>query len=222
MVEGILKPGESVCILGLDGRIMNGYTIISIKLHIATLRDKDNIEILVNINRLLPSEAAGKASVASISALDDKYNAVCPFCRYIKCVESTDTSTVFECHGELELFWIGRTVNKAKKSKVVKMKQEPSVVDFEELKKIGELWTKSQVRFDDPNTDVRAHVLILLSDPPRKLCFNTYNGTLGKKGNTLPLDDFVKGESSTKISWYNIKDINAARKTLESNGFQLQ
>lgn len=215
--------GDSVCIISIDGKIIDGYLFKDLKLHNARL-SKDGTEITVNVNRLLPSGAAGKALVASTSEVEvDKYNAVCPFCGYINCVSMNDQSSVFKCHGELDLYWIDRTINKAKKpQKATKMKAEPIVVDFEELKKIGELWTKSQIKFDDPNTDVKAHVLIIAGDQPRKLCFNTYNGTLGKKGNKLPLDEFVSGTATSRVSWYNIKNLDTARKTLQEDGFELQ
>lgn len=215
--------GDSVCIISIDGKILDGYIFDDLKLHNAKI-SKDNNTIIVNINRVLPNDAAGKALVATTSEIEvDKYNAVCPFCGYINCVNMNDQSTVFKCHGELNLYWIDRTINKAKKTqKAAKMKSEPILVDFDELKKIGELWTKSQIKFDDPNTDVRAHVLIITGDAPRKLCFNTYNGTLGKKGNTLPLEDFVNGTSVTKATWYNIKNLESARKTLQDGGFELQ
>ncbi len=215
--------GDQVCVISIEGKILDGYIFKELKLHNAKVA-KGDIDIIVNVNRLLPSHAAGKALVASPSGIEvNKYNAVCPFCGYINCVNMEDQSSVFKCHGEIDLYWIDRTINKAKKpQKAAKMKAEPIVVDFEELKKVGELWTKSQIKFDDPNTDVKAHVLIIADDKPRKLCFNTYNGTLGKKGNKLPLEDFANGTSTSKITWYNIKNIDSARKTLQEDGFQLQ
>jgi hypothetical protein len=87
-----------------------------------------------------------------------------------------------------------------------------------------ELWTKKDIKFDNPKMDVRAHVLLYTGTPARKLCFNTYNGTLGKSSKVLPIEAFLadKTNADQKKVWYNVADIDKARLQLQKDGYVLQ
>lgn len=62
---------------------------------------------------------------------------------------------------------------------------ETSAIDIiSQISHAGEVWVKTDVKFDHPNIDTKAFT-ILRSDPPRKMCFLTYNGFLSKKSNDI-------------------------------------
>jgi hypothetical protein len=86
-----------------------------------------------------------------------------------------------------------------------------------------ELWTKKNVKFDHERIDVQAHVLLYTGEKPRKLCFNTYNGTLGKKATELPIESFIGNSKSKKdASWFPVEDVEKARAKLEKAGYSRQ
>ena len=97
------------------------------------------------------------------------------------------------------------------------------IVDLDEIKEYGlELWTKRQLNFDHVSMDVRAHVL-LADDPVRKLCFNTYDGTLGKKKELkdLHLPEFqANNPVQGKKLWHVLKGtLDEARQHLEKKSY---
>ncbi len=97
-------------------------------------------------------------------------------------------------------------------------------VDIDAIRPFGcELWCKPQLHFDHATFDVRAYVL-LADDPARKLCFNTYNGKLGrdKDLSDLHLEDFKDAKQATgKKAWYLLRDpLDTVRKSLEKSGYR--
>lgn len=101
--------------------------------------------------------------------------------------------------------------------------KEPFVVDLAEVKKYGELWSKDKVQFDHPTIDVKAFVL-LADTPARKVCFNTYDGTLGKKAKNLAalkLENFRDhNPDDGKVVGYVLKrTLDEERKKLEKDGY---
>ena len=106
-----------------------------------------------------------------------------------------------------------------KKERPPRVVREPHKPDLAAIAKLEncELWTQGQVTFDHAKFDVAAHVLLFTGENPRKLCFNTYNGTTGKKGEQLPIEAFLKGE---KVSGsYTVKDVDKAREKLTRDGY---
>jgi len=105
-------------------------------------------------------------------------------------------------------------------------KKEPVVVDFAVLKALDgvELWTKKNVKFDHPDVDVQAHVLLLTGDSPRKYCFNTYNNALGKKAKKLYVEEFLANEevagSKRSRPWFDVKNIEKERTDLGKKGYE--
>ena len=120
--------------------------------------------------------------------------------------------------------------NKMDKPQTVSKKEtQPSPkVDLASLahKPNLELWTKKSVKFDHVEVDVQAHALIFTGDNPRKLCFNTYDGALGKKSTSLPVDSFIHDREVTTTDkaahkpWFAIKDLDKARAQLKKNGYE--
>lgn len=98
-----------------------------------------------------------------------------------------------------------------------------TTIDLGEVKDFGlELWTKPQLNFDHVTMDVRAHVL-LATNPLRKLCFNTYDGQLGKKKKVenLHLEEFQANKSVPgKKLWHLLKGtLEEARQHLQKKGY---
>ena len=95
-------------------------------------------------------------------------------------------------------------------------------IDIERIKKYGELWAKKPNMSGHPSINTTSYVL-LRDDPPRKKCFNTYNGKLGgsRSFETLELDDFVKNAEKQK-STYPIKNtMEKERKKLAQKGYKI-
>ncbi len=117
-----------------------------------------------------------------------------------------------------------------KEPKEPKAVKEPIQVDIPTLVKLKgcELWTKKNVKFDHERIDVQAHVLLFTGESPRKLCFNTYNGALGKKASELPTEQFVanepiKGAGQKKDTpWFPVPDLEKARTKLAKDGYEQQ
>jgi hypothetical protein len=85
-----------------------------------------------------------------------------------------------------------------------------------------ELWTKNGVKFDHANVDVKSHALIFTGENPRKYCFNTYDGSLGKKAKDLMVKEFVADEAvGEKKPWHPIKDLTKHKEDLEKKGYKL-
>ena len=99
------------------------------------------------------------------------------------------------------------------------------VVDVASLKDIGEVWVKDSINFDHPKIQVKT-IAILLDGPLRKLCFNTYDGTLGKKAkdlSTLRLEEFKKDEpvGGKPVGYRPKRTIQDERAQLEKSGYKL-
>lgn len=117
----------------------------------------------------------------------------------------------------------------AKAPKPPKPPKEPRVakeavkIDFGAVSSVPncELWTKSNVRFDHERIDVKAHVLIFTGEGQRKMCFNTYNSTLGQKGGNLPMDEFLADSTPAtgKKSWFPVSDVEKLRAQLSKTGY---
>lgn len=70
-------------------------------------------------------------------------------------------------------------------------------IDFAAMRAVGEVWTREGVEFDYPSYDVKAHVLVIADgENSRKLCFNSYNGTWGKKNRSDDLHLFIQNATT--------------------------
>lgn len=93
--------------------------------------------------------------------------------------------------------------------------QKPAqALDIGTIVQIGELYTKSDINFDHEHVHVLAHVL-LVEGPAgvRKFCFNTYNGSLGKKSK-VDVDSFRAPDAG-----YAVKDLDKERTRLHRDGY---
>jgi hypothetical protein len=227
----------TVRLLSGDGTVSEEiFTILSSrsdrKGHVTLLLDGK--EIKVHHRRLLPIESAGKAVVIEMSG---KYNALCSKCGFVAEVGPTFT---FNCpsHGDQDLLWVGYKPNAIKEAKTANVKHAPGskfkskenksmkvkkIVDLQQLSSIPdcELYTQANVPFDHARIQVKSHVLLYTGDNPRKLCFNTYDGTLGKRSEELPIDAFVANDTQGNgFRWYAVKDLNKTRSKLINDGYE--
>ncbi len=133
--------------------------------------------------------------------------AICPGCRTRLPVESMGDTSIITCDcstGVTQLVTttvaqrlsIGTKTAITDKEKPVTDATIPTV-DLEHIKGFGaELWCRDKVNFDHATVEVVAYVL-LAENPDRKLCFQTYNGRLGKKDDAikrLALEQFRDNE----------------------------
>ena len=221
----IFECGETR-ILQLDGKISDKVYII--RSEAARSDSSGNLEILekgsgkvikVHHRRILPLDAYGCAV-----AFGDQNRAVCPKCG--KLFTPSEDGITCPDDGFFTLYWIGEkpmTATKEKKEKTPrapKEVKEPIKADIDQLLVLDdcELWAKP-VKFDHPGVDVLSYVLLHTDDEePRKLCFNTYDGTLGKKGKPLPIDEFVANKHKTNI--FAVKDLVKERTKLVNSGYE--
>ena len=202
-------------------------------------------EFRIQSRRILPVSIGGSVPVIESG---NKYRAVCNKCQNVLDITgTTDQLDCSNCQTTLSLFWIGdkpvknsataQMVDKVPQTKSKTPKQAKKMtqphnssehlsakVDLAALASMAhiELWTKKSVKFDHVNVDVRAHALIFTGDNPRKLCFNTYDGALGKKAPELPIDDFIHDREvqGARRPWFEVKDLDKARAQLKKNGYE--
>jgi len=207
------------------------------------LEDRQGTTLQIHKDRVLPEDSAGKAAAID---LNGKYTGFCPECATGIPVENG----TIECpaHGVFEVVMTSgqqpqKKSKKKSKSKGTSKKRDeqmpketaqPAVVDLAAVAGYGtEVWTKPQLKFDHAKVDVQAHILIA-EDPLRKLCFNTYDGTLGKKKTGDPIEELqleafktntaaTSGKSTGKIIGYQVKGtIDDVRKQLAKAGYKKQ
>lgn len=201
------------------------------------VEDESGGRLTIHKRRVLSPDSKGKA-VALGKGSSTK--AVCPKC--VKVIEVVDAKVTCPEHGEFE------TISHDQKHQPVNTVTHPrsqpdrstspmatsppttdappvgATVDLTEVKKFGvELWAKEQLNFDHVNMDVRAYVL-LAEDPVRKLCFNMYDGSLGKKKQVadLHLEEFKANKPPQgKKHWHLLKGtLDDARQHLEKKGYK--
>lgn len=210
--------------------------------------------IKIHFRRILPLEVDGKApviesgdkfravcpkcgNVEDVSSNDESLQ--CPDCgpsplhwigvkpMTTKTDEATpETAETAETAETTEVDSKPKTAKAAKTTKAAKTAKEPVLVDFDELKGTDgcELYSKN-AKFDHAGIDAKAHVLLLVDgDAPRKLCFNTYDGALGKKATGLPVKEFLADKpvagAKREKPWFAVKDVEKARAKLARDGYE--
>lgn len=238
--------GSEVRILCPDGKVSTEVYIIESeksdrKGHVI-LKDKGTAkQVKVQYRRILPVFVDNNAVVIESGG---KYRAVCPKCNYVEVVAGVSDYLTCPSHGQFQLYWLGvkpmteateKKVDGTKKEKSVSEKKEraprvvrqPITVDINDMAGHAhcEVWTRKDVKFDHERVAVQAHTLLFTGSHPRKFCFNTYNGTLGKRSEPLPIDEFihdkaVKGAKKEK-PWYPVADLDKERSKLQKSGYEL-
>lgn len=242
------EQAEVVRILGADGRISTElYVIDSTKSdrkgHVLIKEKGTTRQAKVHFRRIIPISIEGMAVVIESAG---KYRAVCPCCDNVHTISPADEFITCSNHGQFSLYWLGvkpMTENaeitekpgenaeerptkkdKPKTQRPAKVTREPIAVDLDAIANTTgcEVWTRKNVRFDHERIAVASHtVLFTGDDKPRKICFNTYNGTLGKSDEQLPIASFVSDtEVNGKKSWYAVKDVDKTRTKLQKDGYE--
>ncbi len=235
--------GSQCRVLKVDGTISKEtYTLnssCSNRKGIVEIASPDGGIIQVQYRRIIPLIDIDTATVIESG---NKLRTVCPKCNYIgSLVGSEDFLQCPNC-GPVKLLWLSHRPTSESSNKPKKAKQEKNMdnatqaaerkvktglpIDLAAVSKTKgcELWTKKNIKFDNPKIDVRAHVLLFTGTPSRKLCFNTYDGTLGKTNKTLPIEAFLqdKTDADTRKSWYSVADLQKARNQLQKDGYEIQ
>ena len=185
-------------------------------------------QLRIHRERTLPADSLGKLVAVRHG---DKLKTACPVCSRTLITERDFA----ECpvHGKHRITsheHLNSTDSPSapKQEEPMSKTDTATTVDFAVVVQYGvEVWTKQQLKFSDPRTDVQSHVL-LADSPARKLCFNTYNGALGKKKSNTDdgflaqlqafKDNVAVAPSGTSI--YPLKGtLDDARKRLEKAGY---
>jgi hypothetical protein len=237
-----------VRILNLDGKISDQrYIMVDQKPDkkglLVVVDAVTGNQIKINHKRVL-TDCSDEHAVVLPSG--DKYRAICTKCTFVTDVVVGNEWLECPDHGLIRLRWKERkhkmnesAVDTVAKGGIAKPKNDvktadggdshnadpksvaPTLIDFAKLSQTPhvEVWTKKNIQFDHAKMDVRAHVLLFVGENPRKMCFNSYDGSAGKK-NVLPFDDFVAGAKTDKKSWYDVKDVQKTRDKLLNSGYE--
>ena len=166
--------------------------------------------------------------MAVVLESNNRFFALCPKCGDSEEITNGDSWVCNNC-GEFELHWLSNRPDtikqvKARNLKAPSMTTRAPTIDLESIARLPniELWTKKNIQFDHERIDVRAHVLIFDDGQQlRKYCFNTYNGTLGKKQKKLYVEEFIANTSvESKKLWYCIDNKDKAVCKLIKEGYE--
>ncbi len=177
----------------------------------------------VHIDRLLDPDAQGRAvAIPSGHSL----RGICPTCR----AECDVKGGKIDCaeHGSVPITVPLFLQEKELPEQMTQAPDQNGQVDLGTIAEFGcELWTKRRLHFDVATMNVNAHVL-LATGPDRKLCFNTYDNTLGKRRGdpveVLRLKEFaeatvaIAGEKA--VGYLLPNGLEAERKRLAKTGYQ--
>lgn len=198
---------------------------------------KDGVTHSVDKKRVLPKGALGMAILLSST---DGYDCFCPVNNCRKQAVFNGSVVICPEHGEHQPYVVGKPSdliqedtsdmeNVMATQTLENPKMTDSVhVDESVIMTYGELWVKT-FSFDHPKVNTKAYVL-LGEAPNRKLCFNVFNGTLGKRSKDpvaeLELEAFKTGSGgeSSKPKYYILKEnLEKVRTKLIKDGYvQLQ
>lgn len=228
-------------ILLIDGSISNELYVVdtarSDRKGLVIVREKNSERILkVQHRRILPATFGDKCAVIESGG---KYRSICQKCNYIEVIAPNSDNLTCPIHGKFQLHWLGvkpmaqdiitndkkeRKPTADKKVKpAMRAAKSPITVDINAVASTPhcELYVKN-VNFDHEKFDVKSYVLLFVATTPRKFCFNTYNGDLGKKASSLPIQDFVNNTLPTGSKakpWYAVQDLDKMREKLLRDGY---
>lgn len=216
-----------------------------------TLKQENGQKLIkVHARRILPLSVDGKSPVIQST---DKYRTICPECGIIHgfIQRPNEDKLDCQCGSTIYLYWIGDTPKPIEKLEKAMSEEQttpatpvPPVIEAKPKRTPKQtsavkidlanfanaknclLYTKKNIKFDHVEVDVQAHVL-LLNEPDgcKKFCFNTYDGTLGKKSKGLPfiVEEDESGHKSIVIVdasvWFNVKDQTKATAKLIKDGY---
>lgn len=225
---------DEIRILELDGSVSRDVYVIDQdrsdrKGHLRLIHKKSGSTKKVHHRRVLPDY---DDSMAIVLETGSKFYALCPECgKTEEILPTRDDITCPKC-GKFSLYWLSakpdlevyqtKTLSERKPKKEMAKNNKVDIVQLLELENC-ELWSKT-VAFDHERIDARAFVLIFTGENPRKYCFNTYDGLLGKKSKKLYVEEFIANtnvDGIDHVPWFSISEIEAVRKKLVKSGYAL-
>ena len=231
--RAIYGVNDDIRILELDGSVSRDVYVVDQdrsdrKGHLRLIHKNSGLAKKVHHRRILTNYDDDMAVVLENG---NKFYALCPKCgKTEEILPTRDDITCPQC-GQFSLYWLStkpdlgvyqtKTLNERKPKKEMAKNNKVDITQLLTLEEC-ELWSKT-VAFDHERIDARAFVLIYTAESPRKYCFNTYDGMLGKKSR-LYIEEFISNASIDGIShvpWFSISEIEAVRKKLEKSGYAL-
>jgi hypothetical protein len=221
-MEDIMEDTMTYRILNIDGTVsQKTFKVIGDSAGPkVTLRSMaDNTDIRVHKNRMIPFEKSDQA----ICIMSGGFNMViCPKCLNIS--RSDSDSDEFSCENGCGTY---QCHNLLTKSSIIRSSKQMSLntrnqFSLEDVQKYTSMVVFQKTnKFNHPNIDSRSIVIIHRSDKPRKMQFNTYNGSLGKKAQALPLEAFERNEPPQgKCPWVAIASAEAEENRLKNDGYE--
>jgi hypothetical protein len=213
--------GQKVRRINLDGTVTSTeFQILSAHSNRHGLVDMmdtvTNEVVQVHNSRIMPTDYKDEALVVAVA---DKYFVICTNCGdSVLYVGEIGSHSCQKCTKTSELKWLcPKPIGVIPKPKVKRVKKTSLKMDVQKLLSLEhcELWWRTMV-FDHPEVDAKTYMLIYSHDSVvRKLCFNTYNGMLGKKAKELPIEGFLAG---TGTGWY-LTTAEKVQKELENGKY---
>lgn len=209
-------------ILNIDGTISQKiFTVIGDLTGVkVTLRSTiDNQDVIVHKNRMIPAD---KTDQALCIVSGNETMVICPKCLSIFKKQNDDGSFVCDngC-GTYPYHSLDSKSSENRSSKVMSLKKK-NIFEIEEVKKYPSMAVYSKTnKFNHAKIDSRSIVILHNSDKPRKMQFNIYNGSMGKKAPPLPLEAFDKNDipSFGKCPWVAIASFDAETRRLLADGY---
>lgn len=221
-----LQLEDQFCVLSMNGVVASDVYVLKRlpdpKL-IAVLEAADGKTHRVHQERLVPVDSYGKAIV-----VNKVLKTVCPKCRHLVDI-TPDNHVDCSCQPQrIPVLSVDTTRSSFSNEKDDIMAAQATIdkVDLAQIAAYGiELWAKG-LAFDHAHVDTVGYTL-LNDGPPRKLCFQTYKGSLGKKANGLARLNLAAFQSNQldgkgKAVGYAIKGtLDDERKRLTKEGYSL-
>ena len=209
-------------ILNIDGTLSSKiFTLVEYQNNQkAILRSiVDNKDISVHKNRIVPFEDVDRALCIVSGGID---LVICPRCLGITNKEfGIDTFVCEQGCGSYQFHSLDSDSSAVRSTKIMNQKSK-NIFDLEAVGVYKSMVVYSKTnKFNHPSIDSRSIIILHNSDKPRKMQFNIYNNSLGKKSGALPLDAFNKNEPpSGKCPWSTIANVDAEVKRLLEDGYQ--
>jgi len=245
----IFKKDSSVRVLSLDGKISpETYRVLVDRadgMGLVELSDTKNPKRIIKATqrRILPLTVDTNKAIVLQSG--GKYSAICPECRNTFLIQPEHLNINCPSHGTFELEWLGAkpamsdtetakpadtadsntasqvqsTVPSTTKTKKTATKVTVDIAAIANTDNC-QLFERSSP-FNHEQIQVVAYAILFIGEEPRKLCFNTYDGTLGKKKTSLGFDHFLANDAGQGTTWYAVKSLEKERKKLEGKGYKL-
>jgi len=209
-------------ILNIDGTLSSKiFTLVEYQTNQkAILRSVvDNKDISVHKNRIVPFEDIDRALCIVSGGID---LVICPRCLGITNKEfNIDTFVCERGCGTYQYHSLDSDSSLVRSTKIMNQKSK-NIFDLEAIGIYKSMVVYSKTnKFNHPSIDSRSIIILHKSEKPRKMQFNIYNNSLGKKSGSLPLEAFDKNEAPPgKCPWSTIANVEAEIKRLVDDGYQ--